>query len=115
MAVKYCRIKKRIDFENLFRKSKTIPGKLVFFKVKKNGMDSSRFCVVVGLKIAKKAAIRNKTKRRIKEILRNVYPLLKPGFDIAIITKKEILGKKYNTIAEEINDLLKSAKIIEQR
>jgi len=111
MTVKYYRIKKRIDFENLFRKSKTIAGKLIFFKIKKNSTGSSRFCIVVSSKISKKAVIRNKIKRRIKEIAKKNYPGLKPGFDIAIIARTEILNKKYSEIEEEINNLFKSVKI----
>ena len=37
--------------------------------------------------------------------------MLKPGFDIAIIAKTEILNKKYGEIAQELNNLLKVAKI----
>ena len=112
MTVKYYRIKKRIDFENLFRKSKAIAGKLVFFKVKKNNVGSSRFCIVVSSKISKKAVVRNKIKRRIREISKKIYPGLKPGFDIAIIARTAILNKKYSEIEEEINNLFKSAKIL---
>jgi len=112
MTVKYYRIKKRIDFENLFRKSKTIAGKLIFFRVKKNALSSFRFCVVVSSKVSKKAVVRNKIKRRIKEIVKTSYPGLRSGFDIAIIAQTEILNKKYSEIEAEVNNLFKSAKIL---
>jgi len=112
MAVKYCSIKKRTDFISLFTKSKTIPGKLVFFRARKNSLDSTRFCIVVSSKISKKATARNKIRRKIKEIIKKAYPGLKPGFDVAITAKSAILDKKFSTIQKEIIKLFKEAGIL---
>ncbi|MDP2934576.1 MAG: ribonuclease P protein component [bacterium] len=111
MTVKYERIKKRIDFEKIFKTGKTTIGRFVFLKAKKTENKNCRLCFVVGLKVSKKAVERNKTKRRIREIMRSLYLELKPNYDIVVIAKQEILNKKYTDIKDEIIKTIKSAKL----
>jgi len=105
------RIIKKIDFENIFKRGKTIAGKLIFFKIIKTNTVKTRTCVVVGSKISKKATVRNKIRRRIKGAMKGICPGLARGFDIAIVAKKEIVDEDYQTIKEEINKLLKTTKV----
>ena len=111
MAVKYERIKKSIDFEKIFQTGKTITGRFVFLKTKKTENKNCRLCFVVGSRVSKNAVERNKAKRRIREIVRGIYLSLMPGYDIVIVAKKEILGKKYAEIKDEIIKTLKEAKL----
>jgi len=97
---------KKADFNNLFKKGKTAAGKLVFLKFKKNNLKNSRFCFIVNLKISKKSTFRNKIKRQLKDIIRNNLINIRPGFDIAIIAKPEIINKKYQEIKKEVRELL---------
>jgi len=97
---------KRADFNNLFKKGKTIAGKLVFLKLKKNKQKLSRFAIVVGLKVSKKSTTRNKIKRQLKEIIGKSANNIKSGFDMLIVVKPQIIGRKYREIEKEIEDLL---------
>jgi ribonuclease P protein component len=112
MAVKCGRIKKSIDFERIFQTGKTITGRFVFLKIKKTKNKKCRLCFVAGSKVSKKAVERNKIKRRLREVLRGVYSDLAPEYDIVIIAKKEISGKKYKEIKEDTIKALKGAKIL---
>lgn len=96
---------KKKEFEAVFKKGKTRAGKLVFLKILKNNLDDNRFGIVVSKKISKKAVNRNKIKRRLKEIIRQIN--IKSGFDIVIVAKPEILDKKYQEIKDELEELLK--------
>ena len=113
MTVKHERIKKSIDFEKIFQTGKTITGRFVFLKTKKTKNKNCRLCFVVSSRVSKRAVERNKTKRRLREIARSVYLSLVPGYDIVIIAKKEILGKKYAETKDEIIKTLKEAKIFQ--
>lgn len=97
---------KKKEFEAVFRKGKTKAGKLVFLKILKNNQDNNRFGVVVSKKISKKAVNRNKIKRRLREIIRQAH--IKPGLNIIIIAKPEIIDKNYQDIKNELEDLFKS-------
>ena len=101
----YLRSKK--DFNNVFKKGKTIAGKLVFLKITKNNLDINRFAFIISSKISKKAVIRNKIRRRLREIIRNDFNNIKTGFDIIIIVKPEIVGKNYQEIKNDLENFLK--------
>lgn len=97
---------KKKEFEAVFRKGKTKAGKLVFLKILKNNLGNNRFGVVVSKKISKKAVNRNKIKRRLREIIRQAH--IRPGLDIIIIAKPEIIDKNYQDIKNELEDLFKN-------
>lgn len=84
-----------------------LAGELVFLKFKKNKLKNTRFYWVVNLKISKKATVRNKIKRQLKEIVRKNLPHIRGGFDVIVIAKPEIVNKKYQEIKKDIEKLLK--------
>lgn len=94
------------EFGIVFKKGKTKAGKLVFLKILKNNLNNNRFGIIVGKKISKKAVVRNKIKRRLREIIRQAN--VKLGFDIVIITKPEIINKNYQEIKNELENLFKT-------
>lgn len=97
---------KKKDFDNIFKKGKAIPGKFIFLKVLKNNLDNNQFGIIVSTKISKKAVIRNKIKRQLREIIKQTN--IKIGFDIVIVTKPEIVNKNYQEIKNELEDLFKN-------
>lgn len=94
---------KNKDFDIVFKKGKTKAGKLVFLKILKNNLGINRFGIVVSTKISKKAVVRNKIKRRIREIIRQIN--IKIGFDIVIVAKQEIIDKNYQEIKNDLEGL----------
>lgn len=108
MLPKNNRLKKKKDFDKVFKKGKTIAGKLIFLKYLKNKLKINRFGFVVSLKLSKKAVIRNKLRRQLREVTRKKLPNIRPGLDIIIIAKPEIINKDYQDIKDELEDLFKS-------
>lgn len=106
------RLRRKRDVDNIFKKGKTIAGKLIFLKIIKNNLNNSRFGFVISTKISKKAVIRNKIKRQLREIIRKNLPNIKPGLDVLIIAKPEIIDKKYQDIKEEVERLLNKARTL---
>ena len=107
--------KNRIDkklFPEFMKKAKTFSSENLNLKVACNCPKDRAFAFVVSLKVSKKAAERNKLKRRARAI---TYPLLKdiqPGLCAAVFFKPSIIGKKYAAIKDELTILYKKAKII---
>ena len=95
---------KKKDFKQA-HKGKTIAGKLIFLKVQKNNLDVSRFGFVVSLKISKKAVIRNKIKRSLREVVKDFKI---KGFDIIIMVKPEIVDKTYQEIKKDFENIIKN-------
>ena len=112
MLPKENRLKKREDFNNVFKKGKTTAGKLIFLKALKNNLNISRFGFVISVKISKKAVTRNKIKRQLREIIKRNLPNIKTGIDIVIISRPEIIAKKYQETKEEVEGLFFKAKLL---
>ena len=102
------RLRKRKDFDNIFKNGKAKTGGFIFLKFLKNDLNVSRFGFIVSLKIAKKAVVRNKIKRRLRQVIRNNINEIKPGFDIVITAKPEIVNKNYQEIKNELENLFKT-------
>lgn len=77
-------------------------------KREKNGLN---LAVVVGKKVDKKAVIRNKTKRLLLEISKEIIQL-DANFDIVIFAKKQILEKQKDEIKNELKNALIKIKIL---
>lgn len=85
MLPKANRLKKKKDFERVFKKGKGFKQDSLYFKIFKNNLGLTRFGFVVSKKFSKKAIERNKIRRRLSEIVRIALPKLKKGIDVVIV------------------------------
>lgn len=96
------RIRKKKDFDQVFKKGKAAYDKFLGVKALKSNSKINRFGIIVGLKISKKAVERNLIKRRIKAILNEEKNKIKTGNDIVIISLPPIKKIKYFEIKKSI-------------
>lgn len=66
---------------------------------------------VVSTKIDKRATVRNKLKRRLREATRAILPRLKPGYFILIIAKKAALELDLGSLKKQLIFALSQARI----
>jgi len=71
----------------------------------------SRFSVLLSKKLTKKAATRNKLKRRLHEIIRTNLDSLPSKRDILIIPKKQTLRKTYSELETSLLQIIKQIKL----
>lgn len=95
------------DIKALFSKGKSAFGILVGIKFRYNKLPVSRFAVVIGTKVSKKAVVRNRLRRQVRGIISKHLPKIAPGYDVALLIKKEAIGKKSREIEEELVATLK--------
>lgn len=81
-------------------------------KVRENALPHSRFGVVVGIKVHKRAVKRNLVKRRIREILRSHLGEIKPGYDVMIMTQPKSVVTEYGELEVQILSCLKKLGLI---
>lgn len=111
MLPKENRLKKRKDFERIFKKGKAIIDKFLFLKFFKNNLKNSRFGFIVSLKVSKKSTTRNRIKRQLKAIIKENLSDIKLGLDVIIVAGTEIINKRYQEIRKELERLLKKASL----
>jgi len=112
MLPKENRLKKNKDFEKVFKEGKGFKEDLLVLKKVKNNLKNSRFGFVVSKTFFKKATLRNKIKRRLRELVRIKLNEIKKGIDVVIIAKPGLETKDFQEIKEIVNKLFKKAKII---
>lgn len=111
MLPKKNRLKKKKDFERIFKKGKGLNGDFLFLKIAKNNLKESRFGFVVSKKVSKKAVVRNKVKRRLREAVKLKLPGVKAGIDGVLITRPGIESKTFAELKETVSELFKKAKL----
>lgn len=101
------RIKRKKEFEDIFRKGQTIVGRFFIIKVVKGDeKEESRFAVVFPTKLEKRSCKRNRVKRIFREALySNIYHI-KEGLDIIFILNEKAKDKKYLEIKNEIEEFM---------
>lgn len=72
----------------------------------------SRLSVVVAKKVAKRAPMRNRIRRRLYEVMRTQWPMIKPGNDILLtVFDAQINELTHQELNQLILDLLKKAQL----
>jgi len=107
MLNRFNRLSKNKDFDKIFQKGRSSYQEILGAKLLSNNLDHNRFGVLVGLKVNKKAIIRNKIKRQIKTAIRLNEPFLQKGYDCVIVVYPLILAKNYHEIREALSLVFK--------
>jgi ribonuclease P protein component len=109
MLPKINRIKKKKDFEIIFKKGASSKNSLLVLKILKNNFSESRFGFIVSQKVSKKATARNKVRRRLAEIISAEFKNIKDGLDIVLISLPGIEKKDFLEMKDALQKLLSKA------
>lgn len=70
--------------------------------------------ISIGLKVSKRAVIRNRIKRRIRSATQELLPHLAGGWQLVIIVKPGATQCSYGQFLQELKQLLVSAEVINE-
>lgn len=71
----------------------------------------------VGITVSRRvgnAVVRNRTKRRVRESLRNRYPYIARGWDLVLVVRPKAAGASFAAIGEAADSLLGRAQLMTQ-
>lgn len=106
------RLRARKDFEQLWKRGRSVYGRTLGIRFARNPGGQSRFGAVVGVKISKRATKRNRARRRIVEALRREFVPHLRGHDIVVVGRAGILERSYQEIVEELGALFRRVKLL---
>lgn len=89
------------DFRRLYYRGKSIVCRTCVVSVAKNSLNRNRLGLTCG-KVIGKANRRNRAKRLMRESYRLLKPQLKSGYDIVLIARTRIDGKKCDEVQKDI-------------
>lgn len=105
------RLTKNKEFKNVYKAGRRWSGPFFTMYIKKNGSNCTRLGVSVSKRVGN-SVVRNRVKRRIKEIFRINMGKIKKGFDIVVSTKPAISTAEFKDIEKELKRLLKRGHLI---
>jgi len=98
-------LKKKADIERVFKKGRGFKEDFLLLKAVKNSLGSSRFGFVVSQKVSKKAVLRNKIRRRLKEIVGAKLGRIKNNQDCLLIALPGLESKDFWEMEDIINKI----------
>ena len=90
-----CTLKKNSDFRRLYSKGKSTVTPFMVVYCRRNGLDHNRVGYTVSTKLGH-AVVRNRVRRRLREIYRLNSSQLKTGWDIVIVARSRCVGAEYS-------------------
>ena len=89
-----CTLKKNSDFRRLYSKGKSTVTPFMVVYCRRNGLDHNRVGYTVSTKLGH-AVVRNRVRRRLREIYRLNSSQLKTGWDIVIVARSRCIEAEY--------------------
>ena len=112
MLPKDSRLTKRTDFEKVARGSRPTHSKYLILKKSPNPNHKTKFGIVISTKVSKKAVVRNKIRRRIREVLRSNLSKIKPDYKVILVVKNTVIDKDYQELKQDLETILKKASLL---
>jgi ribonuclease P protein component len=105
------RLRQRSRFDQIRREGKCWAAPLVVLCVLPNDLAWSRFGFSASRRVGK-AVVRNRVRRRMREVVRLRQTGIAPGWDLVFIARQPIVRADYQEIEEAIEQLLNKAHLL---
>jgi ribonuclease P protein component len=100
------RLRRRNDFAAVYSKGRIQSNQLLVLRVLPTDREATRFGFVVG-KAVGGAVVRNRVKRRLREVVRGLA--IRPGFDLVIGARKPAADARLSALEESLLRLFERA------
>lgn len=84
---------------------------LLVVRFRRTGLETTRFGLSTGRKLGG-AVVRNRVRRRLRQILRAMAPSFQPGWDVLIIARPAVVAASHDEIAEALGRLLQRGGVL---
>lgn len=98
-------LKNKKDFDRIFKHKKVFGNKHLTLLYRNNGLTYNRCAFIVSKKVSKKAVVRNKIRRRLKNILIIRSDRLVSGYDLVFLAKSKTAEIDYQTLSHSVDHL----------
>lgn len=106
------RLTSSTEFKRVRQLGKSYAHPLVVLVVLPNGCDHSRFAVAAGRSLGN-AVIRNRAKRRLRELIRPMLTVVAPGWDALFLARRPMNNAPFEECRAAVVGLLKRAHLLQ--
>ncbi|MBR2582073.1 MAG: ribonuclease P protein component [Oscillospiraceae bacterium] len=96
-------LKQNSDFRRLYAKGKTSANRYLVLYCRRNGRGVNRMGYTVSSKLGG-AVVRNRVRRRLREIARLNMPGLKSGWDVVVVARTRAVAASYAELDRAFKD-----------
>lgn len=104
-------LKRRSDFNRLYRRGKNEVGAYIAIYSMKNRLKSNRLGLTVSKSVGK-AVIRSRTKRLLRECYRSFADKLPEGYDFIFVARSRAAGKSLEQLKKDLGYVLKKSDLL---
>ncbi len=111
--VRVWRLRPGGEFERVRQTGRSWPHRLLIVIVQPHAeavTTPTRVAVAAGKRLGS-AVIRNRTKRRLREAIRQVYPQVRSGYDVIVIARAPVIEASVAQVATALGEVLRRAGI----
>ena len=99
------------QFKKLYQKGKSSVHPSLVVYTKRNGLNRNRFGITVSKKLGK-AVVRNRAKRRLREVFRLTSQHLAQGYDFVMVARGRTASCPYNRLSADFNQAVKALGVL---
>ncbi len=114
LMLKFDVLRRKEDFDRIYRKGKSVGDRYVVVFCLKNGLEYSRIAFLASKKVGNSVE-RNRARRLMRESVRLSDIDVRQGYDLIVIARNTINGRKCADVKKSIEAALKRLKVTEKR
>ncbi len=99
------------DFARLRREGRVYRHPLMILNLAPNTLPHNRYGFITSKRLGN-AVTRNRTRRLMREAVRQLHPQFQPGFDIVIVARPIMVGQPFITVLRTMDDMFSRAGLI---
>jgi ribonuclease P protein component len=99
------------DFAALQNEGTVRSHALLVVRVRRTDLEVTRFGLSTGRKLGG-AVVRNRVRRRLREVLRVMAPSFQPGWDVLIIARPPVISADFDALTGAVHNLLRRGGVL---
>lgn len=99
------------DFARLRREGQAYRHPLMILNLASNTLSHNRYGFIISKRLGN-AVVRNRTRRLMREAVRQLHPQFQPGFDVIMVARPALVGQPFITVLRTVNGLFSRAGLI---
>ncbi len=105
---RHLRLRRKHDFAHLRKTGRLWRHPFLLLSVAPNALTTNRYAFVASRQLGN-AVVRNRTRRLLREAVRQVHPALKTGYDMAFIARAPLVGQPFLSVVHAVTVSLRQA------
>lgn len=107
-------LRSAVAFRAIQTDSRSRSHPLLLLRYRGNGLEQTRFGISTGRRLGS-AVVRNRQRRRLRSILRDLAPDLQPGWDILLVLRPAAANASQAELASAVGALMRAAGLMAAR